>query len=96
VRPQDQTFLKQLTECFTRGPLAKRRLLLVGHADPRGSAQFNIALGRDRAESVKMAMLQLGLSKQHVTTDSRGKLDATGTNEMGWARDRRVEASLVE
>jgi peptidoglycan-associated lipoprotein len=96
VRPQDQTFLKTLTECFTHGPLAKRRLRLVGHADPRGSDQFNFALGRSRAESVKVAMLQLGLSAQQVATESRGKLDATGTNEAGWTRDRRVEASLVD
>jgi peptidoglycan-associated lipoprotein len=96
VRQEDQSFLKRLTNCFASGPLSKRRLRLVGHADPRGSDQFNFALARDRAESVKVAMLQLGLSQQQAMTESRGKLDATGTNEAGWARDRRVEVSLLD
>lgn len=96
LRPQDQQFLQKLGDCFSRGPLAKRRIRLVGHADPRGSEQYNFALGRQRAESVKLAMLQRGLSSQQVATESRGKLDATGRDEASWALDRRVEASLLQ
>jgi peptidoglycan-associated lipoprotein len=96
VQSQDQQFLTQLSTCFTRGPLAKRRIHLVGHADPRGSETYNLALGRERADSVKVAMLMLGLSGDQVSTESRGEREARGTDEAGWARDRRVEASLRE
>ena len=96
VQNQDQQFLAQLSTCFTRGPLAQRRIHLVGHADPRGSEPYNLALGRERADSVKVAMLMLGLSREQVSTESRGERDATGSDEAGWARDRRVEASLRE
>jgi len=96
VRAQDERFLEQLTQCFTRGPLAQKKLRLVGHADPRGSAEYNFALGRERAASVKTAMSRLGMPQQQVSTESRGKLDAIGTEETSWARDRRVVASLVQ
>lgn len=96
VRAQDQLFLKQLTQCLTRGPLAQKKLRLVGHADPRGSSAYNFALGRERADSIKTALVTLGLPGPQAQTESRGKLDATGTDESGWARDRRVVASLLE
>ena len=96
VRAADQRFLEQLTRCLTQGPLARKTLRLVGHADPRGSAAYNFALGRERADSVKTALVKLGLPGPQAKTESRGKLDATGTDESSWARDRRVVASLVE
>jgi peptidoglycan-associated lipoprotein len=67
---------------------------LVGHADPRGSDTYNYALGQRRAESVKLAMLGLGMQSSQVSASSRGKQDAIGSNEAGWAKDRRVEAKL--
>jgi len=96
VRAADQRFLQQLTQCLTRGPLAQKKLRLVGHADPRGSSAYNFALGRERADSIKTALVTLGLPGPQAQTESRGKLDATGTDESGWARDRRVVASLLE
>jgi peptidoglycan-associated lipoprotein len=69
---------------------------LTGHANPRGSEQFTFALGRRRAQGVKLAMLSLGLPARQIETVSRGKLDATGENEAEWARDQRVEATLVQ
>src|SRR5580704_14749264 len=41
----DHGLLDQLVTCFTRGPMAGRRLRLVGHADPRGAAEYNMTLG---------------------------------------------------
>lgn len=94
LRRQDQTFLKSLAHCFSAGPLQKRAIQLVGHTDPRGSDTYNHTLGQQRAESVKMAMLDLGLRSSQIITSSRGKRDAAGQDEAGWARDRRVEATL--
>ena len=94
LRQQDQTFLKSLARCFSAGPLEKREMQLVGHTDPRGSEAYNHALGQQRANSVKTAMLSLGLRSSQIAASSRGKQDAAGYDEVGWARDRRVEAKL--
>ena len=87
--------MKQLSQCLTQGPLKNRRTRLVGHTDPRGSQRYNEQLGKSRANSVKGAMVALGVPATRILTESRGKLDATGTNETGWARDRRVEVLLA-
>jgi peptidoglycan-associated lipoprotein len=79
----------------TSGPLRGRSLRLVGRADPRGELEYNFALGSARAGSVDAYLTNLGLDSARVSMTSRGKLDATGTNESGWQRDRRVDVDLL-
>ena len=43
--------LDAVARCFTTGPLAGRSMHLVGHADPRGASEYNLALGQRRADS---------------------------------------------
>jgi len=94
VRPQDKAVLKKLADCFSTGPLKGRELRLVGHADPRGEEEYNMVLGGRRADNVKTAIAAEGLSSDKIATTSRGKLDATGTDEASWAKDRRVDVVL--
>ena len=94
VRPQDKAVLKKLADCFSTGPLKGRELRLVGHADPRGEEEYNMVLGGRRADNVKQAIAAEGLSAAKIATTSRGKLDATGSDESGWAKDRRVDVVL--
>jgi peptidoglycan-associated lipoprotein len=94
VRPQDKTVLKKLADCFSTGPLKGRELRLVGHADPRGEEEYNMVLGGRRADNVKSAIAAEGLAAAKIATTSRGKLDATGTDEAGWSKDRRVDVVL--
>jgi peptidoglycan-associated lipoprotein len=94
VRPEDQKVLKKLADCFSSGPLKGRVMSLVGHADPRGSADYNVALGGRRADNVKVVIASLGLAGKKMTTTSRGAMDATGTDEASWAKDRRVDVTL--
>jgi peptidoglycan-associated lipoprotein len=94
VRPQDKAVLKKLADCFSTGPLKGRELRLVGHADPRGEEEYNMVLGGRRADNVKSAIAAEGLSADKIATTSRGKLDATGTDEASWAKDRRVDVVL--
>jgi peptidoglycan-associated lipoprotein len=94
VRPQDRGVLKKLADCFSTGPLKGRELRLVGHADPRGEEEYNMVLGGRRADNVKTAIAAQGLSAAKIATTSRGKLDATGTDESSWAKDRRVDVVL--
>ena len=90
----DVTPLDAVARCFTAGPLKGRSLRLVGHADPRGSAEYNMTLGQGRADSVEGYLGRRGVSREKIGTTSRGAIDATGTSEAGWAHDRRVDVML--
>ncbi len=94
VRPQDQAILQKLANCFSTGPLKGRTMRLVGHADPRGDEEYNMVLGGRRADNVKGAIVNAGLSSSKIATTSRGEMDATGTDEPGWEKDRRVDVML--
>jgi peptidoglycan-associated lipoprotein len=94
VRQDDARVLDQVATCFSTGPLKGRTLKLVGHADPRGSSDYNVALGQKRADSVAGYILGKGMDKSKTESTSRGAMDATGTDEPSWARDRRVDVML--
>ncbi|HEX3595647.1 MAG TPA: OmpA family protein [Polyangiaceae bacterium] len=95
VQAAARATLTKLAKCFTDGPLKGRRMSLVGHADPRGEEEYNIVLGGRRADNVKHALTGLGLPDGQATTTSRGEMDATGTDESSWAKDRRVDIVLA-
>ena len=95
LRTEDSPVIQKLAQCFSSGPLKGRSMSLVGHADPRGEAEYNLALGGHRADSVKSAMVSARLDESKIITTSRGELDASGTDEPGWQRDRRVDVQLV-
>lgn len=88
--------LGALARCFVTGPLAGAKMRLVGHADPRGGVAYNIALGQQRAGSVATFLSERGLSEERMGTLSKGAFDAQGTDEDGWALDRKVEVFLAE
>lgn len=64
---------------------------LTGYTDPRGTEEYNLALGDRRARSVKDYMKSLGFSANDVSVSSVGEEYATGTDEASWAKDRKVE-----
>ncbi len=66
---------------------------LEGHADERGSREYNIALGDRRAQSVRRVLLFQGASADQVETVSYGEEEPAmqGHNEEAWAKNRRVE-----
>src|SRR5258708_5220020 len=90
TRPDDARVLDLVIECFGSGPLKGRTIKLVGHADPRGGSDYNLTLGQARADSVAGYMLGKGMDKAKTESTSRGAMDATGTDDPSWARDRRV------
>ncbi len=69
------------------------RVTVEGHADERGSREYNIALGERRANAVKRLLLAQGASERQVTTISYGEERPAdiATNEASWASNRRVE-----
>ncbi len=86
--------LERLAGCLVKGSLASRRVLLTGHCDARGEYEFNMGLGAERAERARTALVSLGVPADRVTTSSRGKLDAVGTDEDSMAKDRRVDIEV--
>lgn len=97
IRDQAELGLSALARCFVTGPLkGTKGLRLIGHADPRGEMEYNIALGQKRAGSVADYLMTKGLQKDRIDTLSKGELEATGTDEEGWARDRFVDVTLRE
>ena len=69
------------------------RLRLEGHADERGSTEYNLALGSRRAESIREFLSGFGISADRLTTTSFGeeRPAVNRSDEAAWAQNRRVE-----
>jgi len=94
LAPEDRTILDQLATCLTSGALKGKALNLIGRADPRGTAEYNLGLGSRRAGTVSTYLVRLGVGEPQLAVNTRGSIDATGTDEAGWAKDRRVDITL--
>ena len=66
---------------------------LEGHADERGSREYNIGLGERRAQAVRQMLMIQGVSASQLSTVSFGEERpvAFGSTEADWAQNRRVE-----
>jgi peptidoglycan-associated lipoprotein len=95
IGEDDKQLLAAVARCLTEGALQGKSVSLVGRADPRGEDEYNMSLGGTRAEAVRKYLHDLGVQKEHLGATSRGEIDAAGTDEAGWARDRRVDIELV-
>lgn len=68
-------------------------MALEGHADERGSREYNLALGERRAQTVKRQMVLLGAATEQIRTTSYGEERpvSDGHDEGSWSQNRRVE-----
>jgi len=80
--------LAKNSECLKK---AAHAVTLVGHTDPRGTQEYNLALSEQRAQSARDHLGRLGVEGTQMTILPRGALDAKGTDEPSWAQDRRVD-----
>jgi len=66
---------------------------LEGHADERGSREYNIGLGERRSQTVRRLLMIQGATASQISTVSFGeeRPAAFGSNEDAWAQNRRVE-----
>ena len=85
---------QSVTEYMKKNPKAK--LLVEGHCDERGTAEYNLALGERRATAVRNYLLSLGVPKGALATVSFGKERPVdpGHTETSWARNRRAHFVL--
>jgi len=69
------------------------KIAVQGNCDDRGSREYNLALGQRRADSVKRAMVLLGVGDRQIETVSFGaeKPLALGQDEESWAKNRRSD-----
>jgi peptidoglycan-associated lipoprotein len=73
------------------------RLRIEGHADERGSIEYNVALGQRRAEAARAFMVNYGISADRLETVSWGEDRplVRASNEEAWAQNRRNEFRII-
>lgn len=94
LSPAARETLRQQAEWLNR--YGNYTAVVEGHADERGTRQYNIALGARRANSVKAFLVSQGVAPSRLTTVSYGKerpIDPR-SNEEGWARNRNGYTNL--
>lgn len=91
IRTADQLIVSDYANYLKSQPQIKTRL--QGNTDLRGSREYNLALGQRRAESVKQALILLGINPDQLEAVSFGmeQLRALGNTEADHAQNRRVD-----
>lgn len=95
IDSSDAAALQAQAQYFARYP--QLTFTVEGHADERGTREYNIALGERRANSAKNYLVSLGVSSNRIRTVSHGKERpvALGSNEQAWAQNRRAASVMV-
>ena len=76
----------------------KGKVKLEGHCDERGSDEYNLALGENRAKTAMNYLITLGVPAERLSVISYGKEKPvdSGHTEEAWAKNRRVEFTIVK
>jgi peptidoglycan-associated lipoprotein len=95
VDSRDQAILQSQAQWLARNPNA--RITIEGHADERGTRDYNLALGERRANAAKNYLASLGVNPSRMTTVSYGKErpEALASSESAWAQNRRAVSIVV-
>ena len=94
IRPDAQEVLRKKAEFLRENSVVS--LVIEGHCDERGTAEYNLALGERRALAAKAFLMDLGISSSRLSTISYGEerpIDPR-SNEESWARNRRAHFVL--
>ena len=93
---QDQVSRAQVNADFMKGGEAYVRI--EGNCDPRGTNEYNMALGERRALSAKKYLVNLGVAEERLTTISYGeeRLLVHGQDELSYAQNRRDDFVIIE
>jgi len=96
VRQEDSEILRSNADWLQKNP--ERRVQIEGHCDDRGSEEYNIALGAQRAQAAKEYLQTLGIKPDRMSTISYGKELplCTEHTEDCWAENRRDHFAVIE
>lgn len=90
IKAAERDKLKAAKDYLDKNPTY--RLVLEGHCDWRGTAEYNLSLGDRRAGAVKKYLLTLGVAADKLETLSKGSLEASkNADDATAAKDRRVD-----
>ncbi len=94
VKPTAQANLRELARNFTK--YGDTELLIVGHTDAVGSADYNASLSQRRADAAAAYLTSQGVPRGRVRTEGRGLAEPVAGNdtETGRAQNRRVEVAI--
>jgi peptidoglycan-associated lipoprotein len=94
IRPDAQTILAQDASFLAAHPTLK--VVIGGYCDDRGSAEYNLALGENRANAAKQALVNGGIAPDRIRTVSYGKEKqfCSQNDETCWQLNRRAGFSL--
>ncbi len=96
LKPQARSALQQISEHMKR--FSNLRLVIEGHCDERGTAEYNLALGERRARAAYEFLILLGVRSDRMQIISYGEerpLDPR-SNESAWAQNRRAEFKVLQ
>lgn len=96
IRPVDEMILHGIADWLKEHDA--KRVLIEGHCDERGTNEYNMALGEQRALAARRFLVALGIESSRLTTISYGEERplALGSNEEAWARNRRAHFVVSE
>lgn len=94
--PETQSALHKITSYLKSHP--KTHIFVEGHCDQRGAEAYNLALGTRRANAVRNALIQQGVSTEQVHTISYGKEKPADTRNVpeAWTKNRRAQFKIFE
>lgn len=89
IRPDGRATLDKQSAWLKQNP--STTITVEGHADERGTREYNLALGNRRATAVKNYLVATGINANRITTISYGKERpaVVGSNEQAWSQNRR-------
>ncbi len=95
VDSQDAAALQAQAQYFARYPQVT--FTIEGHADERGTREYNLALGERRANSAKSYLVSLGVDANRISVVSYGKERpiALASDESAWAQNRRAASVII-
>ena len=97
IRADAKPIVARIAALFATYP--QSRVIIEGHADERGTREYNLALGARRASSYRLALIAAGAPPERIVdTISYGKERpaVAGSTEAAWAQNRRAIAVLQE
>jgi len=95
VKASERPKLQAAKDYLEKNP--GERLLLEGHCDWRGTAEYNLALGDRRANEAKKYLQSIGVAPDRIETVSKGSLEASKNADAAtMAKDRRVDIIVTQ